>query len=203
MYTPPKYKNEDWNEISSFIQANSFGILCTTDGKRPIATHIPLELMQQNGKDVLIGHISKANAQWKSFNNHSEVLAIFPGPHSYVSASWYNVETVSTWNYIAVHVYGRLKIIEEDALYRSLNHLMNKYEQHSKQPLALDDVNPEMVQRLMKGIVGFEIEITDFEANYKLSQNRNETDYHNIINELEQIDDAGSKSIAHEMKKRK
>ena len=134
MYTPKKYQNKDLHQIKAFIRSYGFGTLITYDGDKPIATHIPIELKEKEGKDYLIGHISKANPQWKTFESSKEVLAIFTAHHAYISSSWYSEETVSTWNYIAVHVYGKIKIVEEDALYQSLEALVDKYEQNSEQP---------------------------------------------------------------------
>lgn len=203
MYTPKKYKNENLDELKQFIRTHSFGMLVTHDGDKPLATHIPIELKTKNKKDYLIGHISKANPQWNTFNDQKEVLCIFTAHHSYISASWYSVETVSTWNYIAVHAYGKIRIVNEKELHQSLEELMSKYEKGSENPLHLKDVNQDKVQKMMKGIVGFEIEITKLEANYKLSQNRNDKDYENIITELEKKTDPNSKKIAEEMKNRR
>ena len=108
MYIPQHYRNENLKEVREFIINNSFGILINQIDGKPWATHIPLELdKDSNGKDILYGHIAKANPQWKYFDDASEVLCIFNGPHSYVSSSWYKEEEVPTWNYIAVHIYGK------------------------------------------------------------------------------------------------
>ncbi len=113
MYTPPYYKNENVENVLDFVEKNSFGILISQSNSKLLATHIPLEFdKNENGQTILVGHISKANPQWKNFINDSNVLAIFNGPHSYISSSWYDHENVPTWNYIAVHIYGKVKIIE-------------------------------------------------------------------------------------------
>jgi len=201
MYIPQHYKNEDLDEIKEFLVNNSFGILINTVDNKPWATHIPLELDKTNdGKDVLVGHIAKANPQWKHFSEDQEVLCIFNGPHSYISSSWYKEEEVPTWNYIAVHVYGRLKILSEEATMASMYKLVEKYEQGSKDPISLKNMSPKTL-RQVKGVVGFQIEISDIQAAYKLSQTRTE-DHPKIISELQERD-AGSKSIASEMKNRK
>jgi len=164
-----------------------------------VATHIPLELSEDETK--LRGHIAKANPQWKNFQNNSEVMVIFPGPHAYVSSSWYDHENVPTWNYIAVHVYGKIQIIEGDELYSALKQLVDKYEKTSAYPVSIEKMSPEYVRQSIQGLVGFAIEITSIEAAYKLSQNRDRKNYVNVINELEKRGDHGSKSIAAEMKK--
>lgn len=198
MFTPAHYKNEDLGEIKKFLKSNSFGILINQVDGKPWATHIPLELaMDSTGNDVLVGHIAKANPQWKYFTADAQVLCIFNGPHSYVSSSWYKEEEVPTWNYIAVHVYGTLKIQAEEALLASLHKLVDKYERDSKQPVSSRQMSPKTMRQI-KGVVGFEIKIEDIQATYKLSQGR-EHDHPKIITELEERD-AGSKAIARAMK---
>ncbi|PWL38435.1 protease [Flagellimonas aquimarina] len=198
MYIPHYYKNEDLKEIKGFLAHNGFGILINTVDGKPWATHIPLELdKNQDGKDVLEGHIAKANPQWKSFEEDSEVLCIFNGPHAYVSSSWYKEEEVPTWNYIAVHVYGKLKVLNEEDTMASLHKLVDKYEKDSKNPISLHDMSSKTL-RQVKGIVGFQIEITDIQAAYKLSQTRVE-DHPKIISELAERQEAGSISIAKKM----
>ncbi|MFC4219813.1 FMN-binding negative transcriptional regulator [Flagellimonas marina] len=201
MYTPQHYKNENLSEIKEFLVNNSFGILINTVDSKPWATHIPLELDKtDDGKDILVGHIAKANPQWKHFSENQEVLCIFNGPHSYISSSWYKEEEVPTWNYIAVHVYGKLQILSEEETLASMHKLVEKYEQGSKHPISLKNMSPKTL-RQVKGVVGFQIEISDIQATYKLSQTRTE-DHAKIISELEERD-SGSKSIALEMKHRK
>ena len=201
MYIPELYKNENQEEITQFLLENSFGILVNRTNGKLWATHIPLELEQTtDGKSILFGHISKENPQWKSFESDANVLAIFSGPHSYVSSSWYEKENVPTWNYIAVHVYGKIKIIEGDAAINSLKKLTDKYEKNSKNPVRIEELS-EKTMRQASGIVAFEIEIDTIEAVKKMSQNRNEKDYHNVISELEKTEKANSKEVAAIMKK--
>lgn len=200
MYTPRHYKNTDQKEIKAFIAANSFGILINQVDGKPWATHIPLELdTDEEGNDILVGHIAKANPQWKYFKENEQVLCIFNGPHSYVSSSWYKEEEVPTWNYIAVHVYGTLRILEEEAVLASLHKLVDKYETNSKEPISLRDMSPATMRQI-KGVIGFEIKVEDIQATYKLSQGR-EHDHPKIITELNERQDSGSKAIAKCMRK--
>lgn len=203
MYIPQQFKNENREEILKFIEENSFGILITKGQSRIIASHIPLHLStNKDGNEILSGHLSKANEGWASFENNEEVLVIFPGQHTYISPSWYSHENVPTWNYIAVHVYGSIRIIEGEELLDSLKKLVNKYEKGSINPVTVEKMNPELVNREMKGIVGFEILINDLQAAYKLSQNRSEKDYDNIIDELSKNrSDPNSVGIAEEMRR--
>lgn len=203
MHIPKLYKNENLEEVRAFIKSNSFGMLVSTVDNRPWATHIPLELEEdENGEEVIYGHVSKANAQWKQFNEAEEVLLIFNGPHAYISSSWYSIEEVPTWNYVAVHIYGKLKIIDESELLYSLNKLVDKYETHSAHPIRMQDFS-EKTMKQINGIVGFKITINEIQAAYKLSQNRKETDYKNIVSELESKDNPLEKETAAIMKARR
>jgi len=200
MFTPQHYKYTDIAEIKDFLTKNSFGILVNQVDGKPWATHIPLELdVNSKGNDVLVGHIAKANPQWKHFKENIQVLCIFNGPHSYVSSSWYKEEEVPTWNYIAVHVYGTLEIQSEKELLASLHKLVDKYEKNSKEPISINDMSPQTMRQI-KGVVGFEIKIEDIQATYKLSQGR-EHDHPKIISELEEQDNSGSQAIAKCMRK--
>ncbi|SNZ00503.1 FMN-binding negative transcriptional regulator [Flagellimonas pacifica] len=195
MYIPHYYQNENIDEVKTFIKENSFGILVNQVDGKPWAAHIPLELETDGqGKDTLEGHISKANPQWKTFEEANEVLCIFNGPHAYISSSWYEEEEVPTWDYIAVHVYGKLKVLNEEETMASLYRLVDKYEKDSKNPGSLHDMSPKTL-RQVKGIVGFKIEITDIQAAYKLSQTRPK-DHPKIVSELMERSDSGSKEIA-------
>jgi len=107
-----------------------------------LATHIPIPLdKNENGNSILVGHISKSNPQWKNFINDNEVLAIFNGPHSYISSSWCDHENVPTWNYIAVHIYGKIKIIEGEKLIEPLTNLLDKYEKKSEKPVSVTSMS--------------------------------------------------------------
>jgi transcriptional regulator len=201
MYTPANFKNENIDEVKSFIEANSFGILVSSLDSKLLATHIPLELYtKEDGTAVLQGHISRANPQWKNFKTSGEVMAIFPGPHAYISASWYDHLNVPTWNYIAVHVYGEIRIIEGEELIESLSKMTHKYEKGSKNPISVEGMPSEYVLKQLKGLVGFEITITDIQSAYKLSQNRDDANHQNIVSELENRGDAQSIEVAREMK---
>lgn len=201
MYTPEIYKNENQEEIKKFLQENSFGILINQTNGKLCATHIPLELeTSEEGNEILYGHISKENPQWNGFINNDQVLAVFSGPHSYISSSWYDHENVPTWNYIAVHVYGKIKIIEGEAVIESLKKLVDKYEQYSENPVRIEDLSKKTMLQA-RGIVAFEIEITEIQATKKMSQNRDEKNLKNIISELEKTEDFQSIAVANEMRK--
>ena len=201
MYTPDIYKNENQEEIKKFLQENSFGILINQTNGKLWATHIPLELeTDTEGNTILEGHISKENIQSEGFKENDQVLAVFSGPHSYISSSWYDHENVPTWNYIAVHVYGRIKIIEGEAVIKSLKKLVDKYEQKSQNPVRVEDLSQQTMNQA-RGVVAFEIEITEIQATRKMSQNRDAKNYQNIITALERNNTSDSLATANEMKK--
>lgn len=201
MYIPDIYKNENQEEINTFLKENSFGILINQTEGKLWATHIPLELdTDTEGKPVLQGHLSKENPQWKGFTDNDNVLAVFSGPHSYISSSWYDHENVPTWNYIAVHVYGKIKIIEGEAAMESLKKLVDKYEKNSEKPVRIEDLSQQTMMQT-RGIVAFEIEIKEIQATKKMSQNRDDKNYKKIISELEKTQKNQSIAVANEMKK--
>lgn len=200
MFIPEHYQNNDIKDIHNFLKENSFGILINTIEGKPWGTHIPLELSKNSDhKDVLVGHIAKANLQSKNLVDGDEVLCIFNGPHSYISSSWYQHEEVPTWNYIAVHVYGTVKIQTSEELLTALHDLVDKYEQQSEHPISLNDMSKKTM-RQVNGIIGFVIEINDIQAVNKLSQGRSH-DHPKIISELEK-QGSSETAVAEEMKKR-
>jgi len=200
MYIPPKYRHTQLEEVERFLKENAFGILVSQGDMRPLATHIPMELeMDKEGQSWLVGHVAKANPHWQDFDKHPEVLAIFNGPHAYISSSWYREEEVPTWNYIAVHVHGRLEKLSEKQLLNSLQKLVDKYEAESKEPVRLQDLSPATMRQI-RGIVGFRIRISEIHAATKLSQGR-ESDHQRIIGELEERQGPMDQNIAEAMKK--
>ena len=200
MYIPELYKNENQEEIQKFIHDNGFAILINQTNGKLWATHIPLVLEEKDGKQILVGHVSKLNPQGESFKTNDDVLAIFSGAHTYISSSWYDHENVPTWNYLAVHVYGKVTILNHEETVNSLKQLVDKYEVISKNPVRLEDFS-EKTMREARGIIGFTIEITSIEAVKKMSQNRDAKNYQNIIQELEKTKDNQAIAVAEEMKK--
>lgn len=202
MYVPYIFKNENIEDVLDFIEKNSFGIIISQSNSKLLATHIPLELdKNENGQPILTGHISKGNPQWKNFVNDGDILAIFNGPHCYISSSWYDHENVPTWNYIAVHIYGKVKIIEGERLITALTKLVEKYEKQMENPVSVRTMSKEFLNNEIKGIVGFEIEIIEIQSAYKLSQNRDKVNHNNIVAELRKSGDSNSHIIAEEMEK--
>lgn len=204
MYIPGPFKVTDSETIRGFINENGFGILITSGNGKIWATHVPMLLSKDNDqKDILTGHISKANIQWKEFEKSQEVLVVFPGNHSYISSSWYDHENVPTWNYLAVHVYGTIHIIEGDELKEELTRMVNKYESSIPNPISVERMTESFVQSEMRGIVGFKISISEIQAANKLSQNRDDKNYLRIIEGLENQGDPDSIEMARIMKEKR
>ncbi|WP_282067517.1 FMN-binding negative transcriptional regulator [Bacillus pumilus] len=199
MHVPSFFQMKDMEKIKSFIQSNSFATVVTTTDEKPIATHIPVSFHQVEDSYVITGHMAIGNPQWKTFEENEKVLVIFQGPHAYISSSWYEKEAVPTWNYQAVHVYGKAVLLEKGELVKELTTMLETYESHREQPVLWDTLSDELLEKQMKGIVGFKIIIDEVQAAFKLSQNRNERDYAHIIEKLEA---EGDLEMAEAMKKR-
>lgn len=194
--------SEQHEAIKAFIAQNGFAILVVigTNGT-PHATHLPLELeTTEGGTWRLVGHVARANPAWQMWQQNPNALAIFSGEHAYISSSWYEKPNVSTWNYVAVHLSGTIREIEDVAQkIEILRNLTNNYESSMKQPRFFESLGAEYVQREMRGIIVFEMEIQNIQFIKKLSQNRNETDYQNIIQKLYQSNDENAQKIAQDM----
>ena len=200
MYIPEIYQNHNKAEIESFLKANSFGIIINSTNGKFWGTHIPMELYERSGQLFLEGHISLENPQVESLQNDSEVLCIFNGPHSYISSSWYDHENVPTWNYIAVHVYGKIRVLNHEQTVKTLERLVDKYELSSKNPVSISDLSAKTM-RQARGVLGFEIIISDLHACKKMSQNRDQKNYDNIIDELDKTNNHQNIEVANQMKK--
>ena len=200
MYIPDIYKNENRSEILRFIEENSFAILVNQSNGKINATHIPLFIEKSNDKQLILsGHISKLNPQCENFSENGNVLAIFSGAHSYISSSWYDYEEVPTWNYMAVHVEGKIEILNEEQKLLHLENLVNKYEKNSEKPISTKSLS-KGTMRQANGILAFNIIVSNVDAVKKLSQNKSENNKKSIISHLEKSGNESAKSIAKEMK---
>jgi transcriptional regulator len=198
MYTPSHFAMNDPAELTRFIQEHSFGILCSTVQGRPFATHLPLLLDPAAGaQGRLLTHFARANPHWRELDG-AEVLVVFAGPHAYISPSWYvESQAVPTWNYVAVHVYGTCRLVQDDQrLHELLAQTVRYYEPHS--PL-LEHLHEEFYTKLAKGVVGVEIEITSIEGKAKLSQNRSAESYQGVIDGLRATQDSEAAAVANLM----
>ena len=204
MYNLPEYKSENQQQVIEFIHNHPFVVLSGCDeANKPIATQVPLLIKERAGKIILQGHIMRGTDHYKAFKNNHNVLALFSGPHTYVSASWYtNPQQGSTWNYVTVQAKGILSFVEEDALINILMETTAHFENNVNSPLLFEHLPLEYVEKLTKAIAGFEIEVKDIGHVFKLSQNRDVESYENIIHHLEN-GNTGAKGIASLMKTNK
>ncbi|MDN5389456.1 MULTISPECIES: FMN-binding negative transcriptional regulator [Bacillus] len=202
MYIPKYFKVENVDEVLDIVQKNSFGTIVTTEQGKPIATHLPLGFNKKGDDYYITGHVAYGNPQWRTFETCQDVLVMFQGPHAYISSSWYGHEEVPTWNYQAVHIYGQASILERDELIEELTVMMEKYEKHREHPILWANLSPQLLENQLKAIVGFKVRVEDIQAAYKLSQNRNDTDYMNIIDQLQNEGDPNAEQLAAVMKKR-
>ena len=203
MYNLPYFKEKDQQVVLDFIRQHPFAFIagCSDEGK-PVATQIPVFIDEREGKLFLSGHIMRNTDHHKAFLHNSNVLAVFTGAHTYVSASWYaEKEQASTWNYISVHAKGILKFLDEQALLNVLKRTTNHFENNPYSGANFEDLSTEYIQRLARAIIAFEVEVLQIDNVFKLSQNRDEKSYQTIMEKLE-AQDADGKYIAEEMKKR-
>ena len=203
MYIPKHFTEPDTAEMEALVREFSFATLISVKDNLPWATHIPLELItDENGHWFLHGHVARANEQWKNFENNPDILAIFMGPHAYISPSWYNHKNVPTWNYRAVHAYGKVRIVEGDELQNMLRKLMARYENaNAEKPQGYDEIPSRTLEIDLRGVVGFEIKVERLEATRKLSQSRDAESHENIIEQLKKSEAYNSKRIAKDMRR--
>lgn len=201
MYKLPYFTEEDQERVISFIKENPFAVVTGFGVTYPVASHLPLNFETRGEKIFLTGHLMKNTDHHQAFEKNENVLVIFHGPHTYVSASWYTKQDVaSTWNYITVHAKGKIKFTDEAGTYKAIKAITNKYE-GTETAASFDKLPQEYVMTLMKAIVGFEIEVVSFDNVFKLSQNHNEETRNNIVAQLNKRGDEQSRAIAKEMKK--
>ncbi len=204
MYDLPYYKETDEETVKQFVREHPFAFISGCDQhSKPVATQVPVFIDENAGKIFLTGHIMRNTDHHKAFEQNSNVLAVFTGPHTYVSAMWYdNPHQASTWNYMSVHAKGHIRFGDERDLVAILRRLTLHYENNNTDSATIfDNLSPDYRDRLMKAIIAFEIEVTSIEHVFKLSQNRDEKSYHNIMEKLQQ-QDSNAQHIAREMKKR-
>lgn len=172
MYVPAHFAETDLSALHDFIEQHSFGLLVSAVEQAPMASHLPFLLERTVGqRGMLIGHMARANPQWQNLAEQ-KVLAIFSGPHAYISPTWYEAEnTVPTWNYQTVHVYGRIVLVEDDeGLWEIVAKSVAHFEQNMLQPWTMDP--SKYVHGLLAHIVGFRLEIEKIEGKFKLNQNQ-------------------------------
>ena len=204
MYSLPYFKESDPGEIMTFIREHPFAFLSGASATGlPVATQVPVFIEERDSSLFLTGHIMRQTDHHKAFAENAQVLCVFTGAHTYVSATWYsNPHQASTWNYMSVHVRGTLRFLDERGLIEVLKKTTLHFEEGNRDSSTIyDNLPTTYIDRLLGAIIAFEIKVTDLQNVFKLSQNRDQESYRRIIKELEK-GDADAKTIAGEMKKR-
>lgn len=199
MYTPKHFSVDDVAALHAFMRDNSFAILATAAGGALTASHLPFHLDAGAGPfGLLQAHMARANPQWRQFADGAEALVLFQGAHTYISPSWYQArKAVPTWNYVAVHAYGRPRVIEDhDETLAVIRRLVAQYESPATGPWSIDSLPVEYVDAQLKGIVAFDIPVERLEGKYKLSQNRPAADREGVIAALKQAGGESALGVA-------
>ncbi|WP_404442287.1 FMN-binding negative transcriptional regulator [Sutcliffiella horikoshii] len=197
MYIPKQFRNEETKELVQFIRENSFGVLFSQHEEKPTATHLPFIISTEvDGTITLLSHMARANPQWKTLDSN-DALAVFNGPHAYISASWYEEEnTVSTWNYVSAHASGKVEILQDD---QSLLHILKEatdfYEKGMENPWRLED-NLETAESMLGGIVGLRIRVENLQGKWKLNQHHSIARKERVIQQLKKQTQYDSKVVA-------
>jgi transcriptional regulator len=204
MYDLPYHKAQNEQDITEFVGKYPFAFLTGIDAQnRPVATQVPVFIDRKDGSLILQGHIMKNTDHHKAFLHNDQVLVVFTGRHSYVSATWYsNPNIASTWNFMSVHMKGTIKLLEGAALTEVLRKTSLHFENYNPDSTTIyDNLPKEYTGRLINAIVAFEIEVREMDSVFKLSQDRDYQSYLNIISKLREQGEDG-KEIATEMEKR-
>ncbi|MBL7717611.1 MAG: FMN-binding negative transcriptional regulator [Flavipsychrobacter sp.] len=203
MYKMPEFTETDDREILAFMKGHPFVTLIGHDGEKSVATQVPVLIDERDGSIFLRAHIMRKTDHHRALEKNPEALILFTGPHCYVSSSWYTQKMGATWNYQTVHVRGTVRFLDDTATVQLLTELMNGYEQAQERPLLLEQLPEGYVPMMVKGIVTFELEVKDVSAIFKLSQNRDDESYRNIVRHLLATDDTDAHKVAREMMRRR
>ena len=197
MYVPKHFAETDVARLHALMRAHAFATLVSVTDGAPFATHVPLLLdAERGGFGTLVGHMARANPHWQAFDGSRPALAIFHGPHAYVSPRWYaDKPRVPTWNYAAVHAYGKPRVLEDRGeKHAAMAKLVGEIDPQWKPEF---DVMPEDYEdRMLDGIVAFEIPIARIETRWKLSQNRGRDEQERIAARLEESEDSSARALA-------
>jgi len=204
VYLPPVFTESRSEVLIGHIERHDFGLLVSQGDEGPTASHAPFLVERRDGRLVLQAHLARPNPQLAELDRGGEALAIFQGPHAYVSPSWYLAgPAVPTWNYAAVHAYGGARLVTDPEWLRDmLRRLSQRHEAREETPWRMDELPENYLVSMLKGIVGVEIEVSRLEGKFKLSQNRPAADRPRIVAALERRDDQESRDLAVLMRRR-
>jgi transcriptional regulator len=205
VYLPPVFTESRTEVLIAHIERHDFGLLVSQGETAPTASHVPFLVERRDGRLLLQAHLARPNPQLAELDRAGEALAIFQGPHAYVSPTWYTAApAVPTWNYAAVHAYGKVRTIADpDWLGDFVRRLSDRHEaREPAPPWRMEQLPEPYVASMLRGIVGVEIEVGRLEGKFKLSQNRPAADRPRIIAALEAREDAESRGLAALMRRR-
>jgi len=205
VYLPPVFTESRSEVLIAHIERHDFGLLVSQGEAAPTASHVPFLVERRDGRLLLQAHLARPNPQLAELDRAGEALAIFQGPHAYVSPTWYTAgPAVPTWNYAAVHAYGRVRTIADaDWLREFVRRLSERHEAHEPAPpWRMEELPAPYITSMLRGIVGVEIEVSRLEGKFKLSQNRPAADRPRIIAALEARKDAESRDLGVLMRRR-
>lgn len=201
MYIPSAFAETRADVLAKFVAQYSFGAVVTSDASAGLcASHLPLlfDVGEGSRSATIYSHMAKANPQWKFLRSEIEVLVIFTGPHTYISPRWYEAKlAVPTWNYTAVHVYGRPRLIDDPKQVRQiLSQTVEKYESTGPGAWRDSDLPEDFVTKMTSAVVAFAIDVTRIEGKFKLNQNRSSADRKGVIAALDAAGSQDSRAIA-------
>jgi transcriptional regulator len=202
MHIPLKFKQQDTEKLLELVQSHPFATLAFTTKIGVEVTHLPMVLKQKGEQLFLEGHIAKVNKVWESIDDGAEVLVIFNGENCYISPNYYPAKAehgkvVPTWNYVVVHVRGRVNFkTDREWLFAQISELSNIHEAESDNPWKVTDAPEDYIHKMLNAIVGIEIEIDSIEGQWKLSQNQPEVNRQGVIEGLSSKEDASSQKMA-------
>jgi len=204
VYLPPAFTEARPAVLVAHIERHDFGLLVSHGPAGLVASHIPFLAERRDEELHLLGHLARPNPQVEDLGKAREVLAMFSGPHAYISPRWYEGgPSVPTWNYVDVHAYGTIRLIEDREWLRGLlRRLSDRHEAANPVPWRVEDLPETYLEGMLKGIIGLEIAVTRLEGKFKLSQNRPAADRPRVIAALEQGGDENSVAIAQLMRER-
>lgn len=206
MYVPDRYRETDPEVIRDFVARYPFATFVTTSEGIPRATHLPLLLERDGERDVIVGHVAKANPQWQDFDGRQVALAMFAwGPHAYVSPRWYGegsqARHVPTWNYASVHLRGVPEVLSDPAEHRAaIQRLTEQFE--DRREYAVDALPADYLQAMLAATVAFRMPVDEVDAAFKLNQNRTPDARRGVVAALAQSEDSAARRIGDLMRER-
>ena len=204
MYTPKHFEENDPQILENLMFGFSFALLVTAQNGTPLGTHLPLLFEATGANGILVGHLARANNHWRQFDGGTEAMAVFQGPHSYISPNWYaNDGLVPTWNYATIHAYGQPQAIEDPIETKDiLARLVKANETDTTGNWSMSRLSSDEIKKQLKGIVAFRMPIDRLEGKFKMGQNRPPEDVLAAVKGLRAAGHADAEMVAAEMETR-